>query len=112
MNRLFSSDGFTLTEVLVALSIMMIISIAFLTLFINSYSDITISGIRNKRLYETQQKIEEAIASGTFSEEKEVIISFPGVNDAIKVTGSIQTEETIVKGNKISISVFIPKSTE
>lgn len=103
-----SNNGFTLTEVLVALSILLIISVAFLTLLTNSYSDIVISGLKNKALHELQSRIEHSVAEGLPSTDKEVIISFPGVENPIKVTGSIIKEEMTVNKRKISIAVFIP----
>lgn len=109
MVKLFYDKGFTLIEVLVALSILLIISIAFLTLFASSYSDIAVSGMKNKGLYEVQQMIEQTISSGTPNGDKELIISFPGVPQPVKVSGSIQSEEVTVRDKNISISVFVPK---
>lgn len=109
--RILYSDhsGFTLVELLVALFILLIISVAFLTLFVNSYGDIMRSGVKNKGLYEAQQSIEQAISAGYSGEEKELEISFPGIDDPLTIGGVIVTEDVDVKGKKSSVSIFIPK---
>ena len=105
----FDHRGFTLVELLVALSILLIISVAFLTLFVNSYWDITRSGIKNRGLYEAQQSIEQAISTDYSGDETELNISFPGIDDPITIEGVIVTEDVDVKGKKSSVSIFIPK---
>lgn len=104
-----NNNGFTLVEVLIALTILFIISSAFLALFVNSYEGITTSGMKNKELYQIQEKLEQAIASGDSFEEKELIISFPDIEQPIKVLGSIQREKVIIGDKKLAISVFIPR---
>ena len=52
-------DGFSLVEILVALSIFFIIVFAFLALYTKSFSDVVYSGNKNKALYRAQQELED-----------------------------------------------------
>lgn len=99
--------GYTLVEMLIALTILLIISSALLILFANSFRSIEISGKKNKELYEIQEKIEQSISSDNISGEKELIISFPGVEQPIRMSGRIHREKAAFQDIEISISVFI-----
>ncbi|NLN41384.1 MAG: prepilin-type N-terminal cleavage/methylation domain-containing protein [Clostridiales bacterium] len=104
-----NNKGFTLVEVLIAITILLIVSSALLALFANSYRDIEISGIKNKELYKIQDKLEESISLDNASEKKDLIISFPGIEQHIKIPGRIHSEKTEIQGKQIAISVFVPE---
>lgn len=103
-----NNEGFTLVEVLIALAILLVISFALLALFANSYRNIEISGQKNKELYIIQQKLEQPINSDKTSIEKNLTISFPGVEQPIKMPGRIHREKAKIQDKEISIFVFIP----
>ncbi|NLI60871.1 MAG: prepilin-type N-terminal cleavage/methylation domain-containing protein [Clostridiales bacterium] len=105
---LSKNKGFTLIELLIALAILLIISSAFLALYVNSYRDITRSGMNNRGLYEIQERLEQSPNPDDTSQEKELIISFPDLEKTIRVSGRIQTESIIIKDKELSISVFVP----
>lgn len=107
-NKTFNR-GFTLVEVLIALFLLLIISSALLILFANSYRNIEMSGQKNKELYRIQENLEQSISSNTAPEEKDLIISFPGVEQSVRMPGKIHKEKAKIQGEEISISIFIPK---
>ncbi|KUO50588.1 MAG: hypothetical protein APF76_08040 [Desulfitibacter sp. BRH_c19] len=60
--KAFHQDGFTLIEVLVALTILTIIIVSFTTLFTSSYIHIMSAGNKSKANYEVQKDMESKIA--------------------------------------------------
>jgi len=65
--------------------------------------------LKNKELYKIQENLEQSISSNTGPEEKDLIISFPGVEQSVRMPGTIHKEKAKIQGEEISISIFIPK---
>lgn len=62
-------EGYTLVEVLVAMTIFLIMVIAITTFYLNSYADILTAGKRTAAFHEAQQQMEKAIEDPTYEEE-------------------------------------------
>lgn len=111
--------GFTLVELIVSLAILLIISVAFLTLFAGSYSNISISGRKNVLLFSAQKAVEGAISQENMEDNKYLSISFNKEVDGgpinLEVRGALFTKEIVLedfKDRKADIAVFIPKRQE
>ncbi len=103
-----SQEGFSLVEILVALSIFFVIAMAFLALYTKSFSDIIYSGNKNKALYRVQQELEDLINCNESDGEDELEINFPGAPRPIRIRGR-KEQKTIQLGKEdATINVFIP----
>ncbi len=65
MSFLKREEGFTLTEIMVALAVLTIIIFAFTTLFTSSFSGIFRAGRKSASLYAAQKEMDHKIAQGT-----------------------------------------------
>lgn len=101
-------DGFSLVEILVALSIFFIIVFAFLALYTKSFSDVVYSGNKNKALYRAQQELEELIQSNGSDGEEELEINFLGLVRPIRIRGKIEQKTVQYGKENATISLFIP----
>jgi len=104
--------GFSLVEILVALTILLIIATAFLSLYTQSYLGIAYSGHKNKALYEAQQEIEELILSNESDGKDELEIIFPGLEHSIKIRGKVELRNVQYGEKSASVAVFIPNRGE
>ncbi|HBX22286.1 MAG TPA: hypothetical protein DEF34_01425 [Desulfotomaculum sp.] len=94
-----SNTGFALTEILVALFLLVIIITSFTTLFASSYTGVFSAGHKSEALFQGQNLIENAIEDSDFvnakvTREGEYIITLD--NDDI-------TTPVTVKGSKITV---------
>ncbi len=78
MRSVKKEEGFTLVEVLVAVSILTIIIFAFTTLFTTSFTGIFGAGRKSEALFKAQEEMDNAIAQGLDEslEEKTLVINF------------------------------------
>lgn len=104
----FKEDrGFTLVEVLVALSILTIIIISFTTLLTSSYRNIISAGNKSQATYHVQMDMEEHIADEQATDVGELEIFFPGVGDITVPGGLLEIDDT--QGGRTSESTaFLP----
>lgn len=63
INLFKNNNGMTLIEILLAIALIGIIVVTFLPIVANSYINVINYGDRIKKMYETNGKLEEAIAS-------------------------------------------------
>ncbi len=102
---LCNEKGFTLVEVLIAVFILLIIVIAFTTLFTSSFRGITSSGSRSETLFSLQEDIERNIDDAgaefignvniEFTDGDGVLIPIPGEHRAFKQVTDDQKEVVI-----------------
>lgn len=104
--KMSREEGFSLTEVLVALVIFVLIVVSFGALFTNSYRAVTVAGQRSRALSELQGEAEELPKWAGETTEK-LKINFPG--KSIEPEGEIVTvERDFEEGRKVSVTYFIP----
>lgn len=107
-----NNRGFSLIELLIALSIFVIIASAFLLLYTKSFSDIFHSGHKNEALYEIQQELENTIYSNNNDGTDEIEINFPGLENSVKIKGKLERGDAQVGERSAEIIVFIPNRGE
>ncbi|KAB2951650.1 prepilin-type N-terminal cleavage/methylation domain-containing protein [Heliorestis acidaminivorans] len=118
MKILSEESGFTLVEVLVSLSLISIVLVAYLGLFTNSFQGIYSSGYKGEALFETQQDMEQQIINKAVkTPPDELIVNFTNgsfTDNKIKIPGNeiiMKRKYTDGFGNdnaSVSLSVFVP----
>lgn len=103
-----NKKGMTLIEIIVALAILGILSVSFLTLFTMGFMGIAGAGHRSRAQYDAQMKVEEDLNPVAAVPGIEVLkINIPGYGEAT-VSGSLETESTVVNGKRVNITFFKP----
>ena len=69
-----NKKGFTLTEVLVALSILMVIIFTFTPFMLMSMKNLQVASTQDKNIYEEKITIEEGIADGVTPNESTSLV--------------------------------------
>ena len=109
-------QGFTLVEVMVALTVLSIVTAAFVQLYSSNTKAIITHGQRSEALFEAQSMVEAAIAAGGADGSDVVSIRFSlagGDEFIIEVPGETVTEGgpgAVSKGKAPSITAFIPSA--
>lgn len=99
-----SKKGFTLIEVIISISILAIISIAFLSIFGNSITGIWESGRKNISHYEAQNMIESNISNPS---------NLPGnvTTEPVSITLKFPENNQIISGRKIDVTYNYGRTT-
>ncbi len=102
---IFKQDsGFTLVEVLVAISILLIVAAAMAGLFTGSFQGVVSSGERSEALFELQKQAEQDLASADIGSD---IIKIEFVD--VSISGRQGTlRRSFSNGKEVVINVFIP----
>lgn len=102
-----NSQGFTLIEMIVALAIIGIMAVSFLTVFSTTYAHIFSAGRRSDAIFNTEKKVEAAIASGTTATTDTFSLSIGG--RTVNVSGTLVTEQsTYENGKVVTLKSFVP----
>jgi len=107
MKNLVKQNGFSLVEVLIAVTILLLMVVTFTVLFTSTFDNIITSGRKSEALYLSQQKVDTAVTPDSTS-FVELEISFTGVNPIV-VEGqhNIYSQE-YKTGRYVSVDLFIP----
>lgn len=109
INKMKSNKGFSLVELLVSISLLTIMAVAFLPLLTTSYSGIQKSGERNNAINLAQQEIEQRFSKGAEKSDTQITIRFPGV-ELFKIEGEIIIfNEEYGEEHSVELDVFIPE---
>jgi prepilin-type N-terminal cleavage/methylation domain-containing protein len=105
-----SSHGFSLIELLIAMSIIGLLVAVFFPVIANSYYGIRSAGQKNKVIYQVQQDVENnLLTSNTTEQADQQIISFPSVGISnLTVKGKLVTINSTSPSYPFSITVFKP----
>lgn len=111
-----NKKGMTLIELIVAFTILGIVSVPLLTLFTQGFISVTRAGNTSKAGFNTQTQVEQAL-NGSISTPNlgQLKIEFSG-SDAITLDDTIygyissQTTSPIVNGSQSTITFFKPKN--
>lgn len=104
-----TNHGFSLVEVIVALSILLLIVIAFTTLFTFAFGGIFTQGSKSEALYEDVQKeLEEKYDQGNPGSADTLFIDFGDSSINLNVPGVIVTEQYTYEDRTGTIYTFIP----
>lgn len=109
MERLKQENGFTLVEILVAFSILMIVIFSFTLLFTSSFTWIFDAGAKGEALYKAQEEMDNEIAGGIISLDQEpMTIEF--TNIVISVKGETKQIEHQYEERNVTITYFLPET--
>jgi len=112
-NKMKAKNGFSLVELLVSLSIIAIVVVAFVPVFNGSLSNLINSGKRSSAINIAQKNIEDAVLAGTNLSTYTMNLNFKaeGMADVpisisgLKVNASFSYSD--LSGN---LTVFVPKN--
>lgn len=108
-----NQKGFTLIEAVIAIAIIGIMCISFLSIFTSGFTTISKSGNRSSALFIVQSNIEEKLNGASITPltltPLEFIITIPNYPSTIAIPGDIITESISVKGQTVTITAFKPK---
>lgn len=100
----YKEKGFTLIEVLIAMSILTIIITAYMGLFTNSYVSIFSTGRKSEAIYTAQEKI--ADSDYTAVDNNPLSIEFG--SKTITINGETVVSDEEYDNKKVMITMFIP----
>ena len=106
-----SSHGFSLVEIIVAMAVLMIVIIAFTTLFTFAFGGIFSQGRKSEALYkDVQKELEVLYEQGDLGDSDTLDIDFGGSGIDPSVSGVIVTETFTYEDRSGNIYTFIPNS--
>ena len=104
-----NQKGFTLIEAVIAMLIIGIMCIAFLSMYTSGVTTISKNGNRSSALFTVQSNIEEKLNGATSTTPLPLAITIPN-SEPIDVSGNIISESITVKGQKVTITFFKPSN--
>lgn len=107
MKKSYNEEGFTLIEVIIAITILMIVIFAFTTLYTTSFSGIFSAGRKSEALFLAQEAMDNLIAEEVNSGTETLTIEF--VQRTISVTGEELEVPYEYEGRTGTIYYFLPK---
>ncbi len=109
---LSENKGFTIVEVLIAMSLLSIVAIAFITMMTFSVSSILVAGEKSEQMFEAKGEIEKKISAQTPSGYDQVNIHFPNEVNDLTIKGEKLEINYEYDGKAGSITYFLPKKEE
>ena len=107
LNLFKQEKGFTLIEVLVALSILMIMIFTFTLLYTSSFEGIFRAGRVSEELFNAQRDMDNIIAEGSAADTTEVVISFD--LHTVDVKGEVKDAPYEYERRSGSLQYFMPE---
>lgn len=104
-----NKKGLTLIEAVIAIGIIGIIAVSFLSMYTLGFSTISKSGSRSSALFTVQSKLEEKLNGTSGTTPTSLTIIVPN-SSPISVSGNIITESTTIKGQAVTITAFKPSN--
>lgn len=103
-------QGFTLVEVIVALMVLALVTVAVVQIYNSNFMAIILSGNRTEAVYKVQDSLEQEVAQGPdgrLDEDLDFLkIIFPGWETPVQIQGWTINKTS---DDKVSATVFIPK---
>jgi prepilin-type N-terminal cleavage/methylation domain-containing protein len=104
-----NKKGFTLIEAVIAIGIIGIMSVSFLSMYTLGFTTISKSGSKSSALFAVQDKLEGKLNGTPSMTPTSLTIIVPN-SSPISVSGNIITESTTVKGQAVTITAFKPSN--
>ena len=111
--------GFTLVEVVVAIIVLSLVTVAVVQIYNSNLLGIILSGNRTEAIYDVQQQLETTLATkdtADLEEEPDEFITFKFGDDEIgPIQGVLVTKTSTSDGTRpvpVSATVFIPDDPE
>ena len=108
---LTDNKGFTIVEVLVALALLSITAVAFVTLMTFSVSSVFVAGEKSEEIFAAQGQVERDISTKKPSGTDAVTIKFPAGSD-LTIKGEQLEIVYEYDGKSGSIKYFLPEKEE
>jgi len=107
--------GFTLVEVVVAIMVLSLVTVAVVQIYNSNLFGIILSGDRTEAIYDVQEKLEKELARDPEAIEPDehdwkydpLVLNFEG--KSITIPGWIVEKDSTEVGPRVSGTVFIPK---
>jgi prepilin-type N-terminal cleavage/methylation domain-containing protein len=112
LKKELKNKGFSLIELLVSASLLLILAVGFIPLLTNSYTSIFSTGEKNNAVNLAQKEIEQWFSTGTTYDTDILFINFIDVDTTtvFEIEGEkVQINKPYDNGKTISFEVFIPK---
>lgn len=112
LKKKLTNKGFSLIELLVSATLLLILAAGFFPLFTNSYISIFSTGEKNKAVNLAQKEIEQWFSLGTTYDIDVLSINFIDIDatTVFKIDGEkVKIIKPYDNGKTISFEVFIPK---
>lgn len=115
---ILDQTGFTLVEVVVAILVLSLVTVAVVQIYNSNVLAIITSGNRTEAVYQVQEKLELELAKDPDPairgelDASPLKIYFSGLDEPIEIEGWTVTEyedELNLRGGQVSATVFIPK---
>ncbi len=100
--------GFTLVELLIAISILMVIIFSFTLLFTTSFSGIFGAGRKSEALFRAQEEMDNKIASGLEEQYDETTLEIKFDYLTLIVTGEVKQVDYEYEEHTDTIKYFLP----
>ena len=101
------NSGMTLVEIIVAMAILGIISITFLSIFSGMFKGIVNAGQRSKATFGAQQDLENYIATNTTNATDNLVITYNGLT-SVTIEGENMSVPKTSGSTTITVDVFVP----
>jgi len=108
MDGFKKEEGFTIIEVLIALTILVIIIFSFTTLYTTSFTGIFRAGDKSEALFDLQEEIDNAIAEGPSSEFEEATLTIKFDNEEVTVSGKPKHIVQEYEDRSVDLFYFLP----
>ena len=95
-------------EVIVAIAVIGIIAVSFLTVMAMSFRWIVNSGNRTKAAYESQTAVDQQIAAQSTPGTGSLDLNVPGLGSSVPVNGTYYSQPVTVNGQTVTVIVFVP----
>ena len=100
--------GLTLIEIMLAMLVLGMITVVFLTIFNNGNRNIASSGDKTQDLYDIQKQVDDEIKKYNNTENQEILVTIPGIITNKKIEGKF-----IIKGqDEMKITTFVRNKVE
>jgi prepilin-type N-terminal cleavage/methylation domain-containing protein len=101
--------GFTLLEAIIALGIIGIIAVSFLSMYTFGFTNISKSGSRSSALFTAQSNVEEKLSGTPGTTPSSLTITIPN-SSSISVPGNTIIESVTANGQAVTIKAFKPSN--
>jgi len=106
-----NNSAFTLIEIIIALALIGIISITFLTIFSSAYAFLFSAGRKSDAVFSVEKSLETTIASGTSSDTNNISVTIGGRGLVIEGINSSANQDYDNGTKNVEMNVFITKNS-
>ncbi|MEW5922010.1 MAG: prepilin-type N-terminal cleavage/methylation domain-containing protein [Bacillota bacterium] len=106
---MLNEKGFTLIEIMIALTVLLIVVFTFSSFLCWSYAGIFSAGQKSVVLFAAQSDVEKIIAAASASGAGKLVIPFPGIPDPVRICGEEVQIMYEHEGRSGMLTYFLPE---